>query len=192
MKITNIKKKVYQYKGVQKVKIEFDVIYEHPRDAYESKRLQEILQDHDWLLKHYVGWRNWDEYYTIDLFKDSLHNLGKGVYNGHFVSSKKHGARALLAADMLDKLYLNEPRDKSYDNHMKRFTLSRKPYKTKTPGLMYELVHEYPHSNAMGMDSEVYERKMFRVIYKRQQEAEKKNKDYVWNYIRKYIEYWWR
>lgn len=190
MKITNIKKKVYQYKGVQKVKVEFDVVYEHPRDAYESKRLQEILQDHDWLLKHYVKWRNWDEHYTIDLFKDSLYNLGKGVYDGHFVGSKKHGARALLASDMLNKLYIKEPIDNSYVSHIKRFNFSSKPINTAA-GRMYELVPEYLYTNAMGLPNEEYERKMFKVIHKRQQETEKKNKDYVWNYIRKYIEYWW-
>lgn len=189
MDIKNIHKKVYTYKGVQKVKVEFDVVYEHPRDAYESKRLQEILQDHDWLLKHYVGWRNWDHCYTIDLFKDSLQNLGKGVYTGDFIGSKKAGARAMLAADMLDKAYLDSPVDKSRTNHIKRFEMNWK--KLPKTGGMSQLIFNYPYSNAMGMDNEEYQTKMGNVIRKRMEKEENNKKTAVWQYIRKYLEYWW-
>lgn len=191
MKLQNIKKKVYKYKGVQKVSVEFDVVYDNKHDAYTAKELQDVLNEQDWFLEHYIKWRSWDEHYTIELFKDSLYKLGKCVYEGDFVGSEKQGARALLAADMLDKLYLNPPKDKSMDNHMKRFTLKSKPFKTKTLGLMYKLIHEYPYSNAMGLPKEEYERKMFKVIHDRQEKAAKKNKAALWAFIGKYIEHWW-
>jgi hypothetical protein len=191
VKLQNIKKKVYKYKGVQKVSINFDVVYENEHDAYTAKELQDVINEQDWLLEHYIKWRNWDEHYTIKLFRDSLYHLGKRVYDGHFVGSEKQGARALLAVDMLDKLYLNIPNDKSMDNHMKRFTLKSKPFRSTTLGLVHRVYHEYSYANAMGLPKEEYESKMFKVIHDRQEKAAKKNKAALWAFIGEYIEYWW-
>lgn len=192
MKLTNIKKKVYKYKGVQKVKIEFDVVYDNKNDVYESKHLNDTLKHNEWILTHYAQWRRWDHYYTIDMFKDSLYNLGVGIKDGWCVSSKKNGIRALTAACMLDKAYLNEPVDKSYNNHFRR-TKYRwgEVIKDKHFGKVHQWEPKYLYSNAMGLPPEEYERKMFKVIYERQKKTEEANKNALWQYIRKYIEHWW-
>jgi hypothetical protein len=142
-----------------------------------------------WLLRHLYTWADFDHSYSIELFKDALENLGKGLIRwDHAVLGKRNGRRAIRASKMLDQAYFKEYYEsKSYENWRKRSTMQWRPLKNG----MSQMYYNYLYDNAMGMDKKEYSDKMFKLIHKREERIKLKQKINVWKFIHKYIEHWW-
>lgn len=186
----NMNIKVHRYGGKVKVKITFEVNEDRWFDKDEIKA--RIERTAPWMVEHLYSWADFDQAYSINLFVDALHNLGKGLlrWNNH-TNALKDGRRCLAAAGMLKKAYnYKSYDDKSYINWQKNNSIWWKKLKGTKCGLM-QMVTEHPSENAMGMDKEVYSDKMWKLIHKRQTKVEEEMKKEAWEFIHKYISHWW-
>ncbi len=182
--------KVYRQNKKTYVKILLEVEETQWKSKDEMQaRLNKTLP---WMAEHLVEWADFDYGYTIDLFVDSLTHLGKGLLSwDNCTNSLRNGRRALTAAKMLHNAYNYATwDDKSYINWSARNTTTW----TKIKGGVMEgtlMKNECVFSNAMGVEAQEYSDRMWRIIYKRQTEAEEALKKEAWEYIAKYIVYLW-
>lgn len=184
----NINIKVHRYNGKVKVKIEFDVTEDKwfTKDQISDR----LIKNAPWLIRHLYSWEGFDQTYSIDLFVEALHNLGKGLlkWNNH-VNSIQCGRRCLTASAMLKKAYNFEAwNDKSYHN----WADNNKTWwrKLNKKGLS-QLMTNHHKENAMAMDKAEYSDKMWKIIHKRQQKTKSTMKAEAWKYIHKHIESFW-
>lgn len=183
----NVNLKVHRYKGKVKVNITFEV--NETRDFDKGEIRARLERTAPWMLEHLYSWADFDHSYSINLFIDALHNLGKGLkrWNNH-VNADKCYKRCMAAAAMLKKAYnYHAWEDASYKNHMKR-TAHRWGKFRKGLSQMHS---DHLYDNAMGMPREEYETKMFHVIHKRQKREEEHMRQEAWAFIHKHIESWW-
>lgn len=166
-----------------KVLIEFSM----PKEDWD---INQFHKNKKWLAKHLFTWAGYDHSYTLNLFCDSLEQLGKelGEYN-HLVTSQKNSRRAIFAAKSLRKCISDDMyEDKSFLNWSSR----NRHYSSKIPGRdMYKMTTKYLCNNAMGMPRKEYSAKMFKVINRRFQETGEKRWSDVWDFIKKHIRGWW-
>lgn len=160
--------------------------WDKPEDA-----LYRLKRNLKWMPNHVVNWADFDWCYTVDMFAESLVKLGEGLLRwNNCKNSVKDGRRALFAGKRLKKAADNlfpGTDDKSMKNHMSRFEFNH----VKIPNGMVRMEHKYLLDNAMGMDREEYEDKMYQVIAKRvKAESEREWKE-TWAYIGKYMRHWW-
>lgn len=183
----NVNLKVHRYKGKVKVNITFEV--NETRDFDKDEIKARLNRSAPWMLEHLYSWADFDHFFSINLFVDALYNLGKGLlrWNNH-TNALKCGRRCLAASAMLKKAYNYEAwNDKSYQNHQKRTEYKWGKFKRGLSRLETTPLYD----NAMGMDREEYENKMYKVIHKRQKREEEHMKQEAWAFIHKYIEHWW-
>lgn len=186
----NLNVKVHRYGGKVKVKITFEV----NEDRYFDKDEMKARMDHTapWLVEHLYSWADFDQVFSINLFVDALHNLGKGLlrWDNH-TNALKCGRRCLAASAMLKKAYSFEAyNDKSYQNWSSRNKLWWKKLRGTKQGLS-QMMTDHLKDNAMGMDKEEYSSKMWKLIHERQKPVEAAMKKDAWDFIHKYIEHWW-
>lgn len=186
----NLNVKVHRYAGKVKVKITFEVQEDKHFDIDEMRaRLDRTAP---WLVEHLYSWADFDHCFTINIFIDSLYNLGKGLLRwNNCASSQKNGRRCLAAAAMLKKAYNYETyKDKSYQNWAEGNSHWWRKLKGNKQGLS-QMMTDYTKGNAMGMDKQEYSNKMWNIIHNRQKRVEESLKREVWEYIHKYLEHWW-
>lgn len=189
----NIAKSSVRNKGDKiAVKLEFTIdVAEQDKEYWSAGEFKSKLErNKKWMLEHLMTWVNWDWSPTIDLLAAALENLGRGIRdNGSHKTAIRDGRRAMAIAQMLKKIYYTDPvlEDQSYINLNARKHVSWVPYKK---GLT-QMKTKYLYDNAMNMDREVYDDKMFKIIYKRCQEVNRQRKQEVWAHLGKYIEKFW-
>lgn len=184
----NLKTKVYRHNGKVKIKIEFEV--EEDKKYFDKDEMKARLdRTTPWMLEHLYSWADFDQCYSINLFQESLYYLGKGLLRwDNCISSTKNGRRCLAAAKMLERAYNScMTEDKSYENWSDRHKLRWVPLKNG----MSRMARDQLCDNAMGMDREEYSSKMWEVIHERTKKIEAVRKKEVWEFIHKYIEYFW-
>jgi hypothetical protein len=190
----DLKTKVWKYRDKIKVQINFEVD-EEDKSYWDVKEVRARVERNQWMIKHLYRWADFDHSFSIELFAESLENLGRGLLRwDNCVDSEKNGRRALYAAALLRRAYdghLFDINDKSYDNWASKNQIGWKKYHhPKKKGLMQMTVTQ-TDDNAMGMDRKEYSNKMYKIIYKRNKKIIDERKEFVWKYIHKYIEQWW-
>lgn len=190
-KINNIKTKVYNYGGVTKVKVEFDVATDKWHDKDEVAARLELNKN--WILDHLIGYADFDESYSINLFADALINLGRGLLRwDNCVLSQRNGRRALFAGKKLRQIY-GYGHSWMRDDKSSKNLDERNPFELRKDNGAYlsRLSHDFRYDNAMDMDREEYYEKMWKIIHKRLDRVHEEEMDWIWKYIRKYINHWW-
>lgn len=161
----NLNVKVHRYGGKTKIQITFEVNEDKHFDIDEMRARMDRTAP--WLVEHLYSWADFDHSYSVNLFVDALHNLGKGLLRwNNGVSSERNGRRCLAAAAMFKKAYSFESwNDKSYENWSSRRKNRWKALKG-TKG-MSQMVTDHIKDNAMGMDKKEYSDKMWKIIHRR-------------------------
>ncbi len=186
----NIETKVRRKNGKVHINISFDV--EESRDFGKSEIKARLEHTTPWMIEHLYSWADFDHFFSINLFVDALHNLGKGLLRwDNCVLSQSNGRRCLTASAMLKKAYNYESwNDKSYRNWASRNSIWWKKLQGTKKGLS-QMMTDHIKDNVMGMDKEEYSQKMWKLIHKRQEKVKKELKESAWKYIHKYIEHFW-
>lgn len=155
----------------------------------DVKEHQARLNRNTWILEHLHTWVDFDYYATVNLLVDSLKHLGQGLIRwDNALHAKRNGVRAIYAAHQIDRAYNFEMfEDVSYKSHSKRSGITTK----KLNKVYVELVRNYLKDNAMSMDREEYDTKMFKVINKRLKKKEKDMQLASWLYLNKYLTSMW-
>lgn len=186
-RVSNITTKVYRYGGKTKVRVEFEVAEDKYFDKDEIVARLKVTTP--WLLEHLIGWADFDHYFTIQLWIDSLERLGDGLIRwDNALHARRNGRRAKFAAHLLKRAYNWETyNDKSYENWINRHS---NIFKSAGKGYT-RLMHDYHYDNAMGMDRREYSNKMWKIITNRSDKCEQQAIDDAWAYIKKYLPMWW-
>lgn len=178
----NLNIKCRRKNGKVHFKIEFDI----EEDKWNKKEEFKARVDRcaPWLLEHLYTWADFDHHYTLELFCDSLENLGKGLIRwDNALHARRTGRRALRAASQLRTAYADKYclEDKSYTYWSKQ-----NPIKWIPVGKlgMCQMSHDYAIS-------EEYSEKMWKTIIKRCDKWEKQRKEEAWKYIHKHLESFW-
>ena len=193
-----LESKVYRHKQKTFVSIKYELEPQDPSCEWSVKNVEDVKEHQarlnrnlEWMGKHLTAWADFDQAYTLDLFCDSLRHLGKGLLRwDNCVHSVRNGRRALFAAHLIDKAYNYESHlDKSYKSWSKR--CPSRWVRLKSPKGCSQMVHDYPYTNAMGMDKEAYSHKMWKVIHDRQEKIERDMQDSAWKYLQQHIRSMW-
>ncbi len=162
----NIITKCRRKSGKVHITIEFDVEEDANLDKQE---IQARLKYTEWLLPHLYTWADFDSYYTIELFCDSLRALGKGLMRwDNTLHSMRTGRRAIIAAEKLHKAYSGNSviDDKSY--------------------MYWQKQHPIDFLKGNKRANRIWE-----VINKRLFKQDKERESAAWAYIHKYIKHFW-
>lgn len=137
-------------------------------DFTDGMGILSTIKNNAWILKHLLDYRHFDYEFSIDLFCDSLKELGDNLeHNGCSLTSKKDGRKAKTASYMLRNAYNYQAWkiDKSFDSF---------------------LCNTVDFSNLYSTTN----RKFF-VINDRREREESQLKEDAWNFIKKHIDKWW-
>lgn len=117
-------------------------------------------------------WRNWDYNYNIEVFTKLLEETGKHMINhGNTVNSKKMGRRALIASAKLNIAYGN------FDNKTLNYVFKRHGFsfmRNYSPKVLEHIIQG-----------------IIKAADKREDAIVEERKKEAWNYLNKYIEYFW-
>lgn len=193
MKIDNIKEKVWKRGDKFKVKIEFDVVIgdKHDKSYWDKAEVKcRVEQNSKWLVPQIVEWAGFDYCYSIRLFSESLIKLGErlqeyetyiGIVGPKYLKkTQKRARRAIFAGKMLEKIYTTNYICK--DRHWKGKIRAARTVKVRNPTR---------NTTSWHFNTTDYDDKMFEVIRKRCDAQEKLDKEWIWAYIKKHIEYFW-
>lgn len=126
------------------------------------------------------SWRPWDSSYTLDVFTELLKHNARSCKVGHSVNSEKTYRRAMTAAGLLNRAY-SEKRDKTLAYLYTKNPIEFIREEEEKYGVAYRTYHT----------DEVLHDKMYKLAYKRYAKAIEITKREAWEYLYKYIEYFY-
>lgn len=157
-----------------------DLYYDYPHQIYCN--IRNLYKNVVFFWPHVLKYRDFDYHYSLELFCDSLEHLAHGLKRwDNLKYSDRHYKRCLFAAKRLRQAYNRETwKDNSY-----RALTKKNPIKwIELDNGMSQMAHDY-HT------SEEYYTKMFNLITKRTDKAEKDAKERAWAYLQKHIQSFW-
>ncbi len=157
-----------------------DFWYDYPRALYCS--IRNLYRNVVFFWPHILKYRDFDYHYSLDLFCDSLEHLAHGLKRwDNLKHSQRYYKRCLFASRQLRDAYDDGAwKDKSYQALSKANPIKWVPLKNG----MTQMAHDYSKG-------EEYYTKMFKLIHKRTDKAEKEAKERAWAYIQKHIQHFW-
>ncbi len=171
----------------QRLIMRLDDLFHQGLEKINYYDLKAFVRNLPHFIKQAWHWRGFDSHYTIEAFCQNLEKLGSELkrWNNH-TGAERNARRCKFAAHLLRKAYAED------------YLTSSTSYKkwSENNAIYWEEITEGKHEGLYTMKfkrkySEEYSTKMFKLMYKQEQELTKQRKIEAWAYIHKYVEFWW-
>lgn len=153
--------------------IDFWIHHNRINRFYHS--VKKFIKNLKLFLKFAWGWRAWDSIYTIEILIALLKENAKACKNGRHAQAEKVYRRAMTAAGYLERAYVKEYGDKTL-----KYLYTKNPLEFRNNRIEHDMKTEQHIFKAMR-----------KLAMQREMVIQENDKKEAWEYLSKYIGYFW-